>query len=119
MALILVVEDDFNVANAMVDVLELIGHEASIARTGKSALELIERMHPDLVISDINMPVMTGLEFARTLRQGGSKLPLIALTGRCSEEDRRETAAAGFDLHMPKPYDVDELEAGIARLLTH
>jgi two-component system, OmpR family, response regulator MprA len=114
---ILVVEDNLDVGDSMVDLLQLLGHHVSLARNGLDALEFLKANAPELVISDLDMPSMDGLELARRLRLAGLRTPMLALTAQCSGLSESEALAVGFDLHMCKPFEVDELERAIRRLL--
>jgi DNA-binding response OmpR family regulator len=97
--------------------LELAGHEVRVAHLGRSALILAQTFRPDTALLDIGMPDLSGYEVARELRQEtwSEKIQLIALTGWGQEDDRRRALESGFDHHMIKPIDADELEGLIAR----
>jgi CheY-like chemotaxis protein len=84
---------------------------------GSSALEAIEREHPDVALIDIGLPVMSGYEVARRLRQVPSvdDVLLVALTGYGTAEDVRLAYSAGFDAHLTKPADPDRIEQIIHR----
>ena len=102
---ILVVDDNDDAASSMAMLLRMMGHDASIAHDGESALRGIEADRPDIVLLDIGLPGMSGYEVAERLRKtpAGKALRLYALTGYGQEEDRRRSAAAGFDGHLVKP----------------
>jgi PAS domain S-box-containing protein len=108
---VLVVDDNKDAAQSLVMMLRLVGHEAALALDGASALRAAEAAPPDVVLCDIGMPGMNGYEVARRLRQqGGTGGPLlVAVTGFGSAEDRRRTAEAGFDAHLVKPVEPEEL----------
>jgi PAS domain S-box-containing protein len=109
---ILLVEDSPDAALALSYLLESLGHEISLARDGHLALEVAEKLVPDIVILDIGLPGMDGYEVARRMRE----LPdlrstvLIALTGYGQEDDRRRSREAGFDHHFVKPVSFEEIE---------
>ncbi len=86
--------------------VEVIG-----AGEGERALDLVEQEAPDLVLLDVGLPDLDGYQVARRIREqpGFADLPLIAMTGYGQEEDRRRSAAAGFDHHLVKPVDFDSL----------
>jgi CheY-like chemotaxis protein len=108
----LVVDDNRDAAASLSTLLELKGHEVRIAYDGESALQLAEDFRPDMVLLDLGMPKMNGYEACRRLRDfaWGAQMTLIAVTGWGQEEDRRKSAAAGFDGHLVKPVDPETLE---------
>jgi CheY-like chemotaxis protein len=120
-ASILIAEDDKEAANGLAELLELSGHRVSVAFDGLAALKLFEVEHPDIVIADINMPELDGHSLARSLKRlpGGGTTHLIALTGKLQTTDALESKAAGFGAHLPKPVNVDKLEALIESFLGH
>jgi CheY-like chemotaxis protein len=113
---ILIVDDHPDTADAVGMLLEAIGHETTLARTGAEALEAVERFAPDLVILDIGLPDLSGYEVARAIRARplGAAIHLVAATGWGTAEDRVRALAAGFDQHQLKPLDLRKLEAMIA-----
>ncbi|MCW7537034.1 response regulator [Aquabacterium sp. A7-Y] len=113
---ILVVDDNRDAADSLAEILRLLGHTTSVVYSGKAALQHVLEHPADLVFLDLGLPELDGYEVARRLRaQCGAHLRLVALTGYGSEQDRERTREAGFDEHVVKPPDLDELEAAIAR----
>ncbi len=112
---ILVVEDNADAAETIAEFLTTRGHEVRVAADGSAALGALEEGVPEVVLLDIGLPGMDGYEVARRLRACacGDRLFLIALTGYGQAEDRARTRAAGFDLHVTKPVDLDS----VARLV--
>ena len=113
---ILLVDDNRDAANSMAILLRLSGHEVRTAYDGQSALALARFQVPEVVICDISMPDMGGLELARRLRQDprmGDAL-LVALSGYAQEEDRRRSQDAGFNAHLAKPVRLESLKALLA-----
>lgn len=112
---ILVVDDNADTALTEATLLALSGHEVEAAQDGPSALEIADRLQPDVVVLDINMPFMNGWEVARLIKsQNGTKKPfIIAVSGYCDEEAIRQSQEAGIDLHVPKPMDPGILMAVI------
>jgi CheY-like chemotaxis protein len=108
---ILVVDDNIDAAETLAMLLGLGGHVTRVAHSGEEALDLATAFLPRLALIDIGLPGIDGYEVARRLRQAptAGPLQLIALTGRSTEEDRRQAHAAGFDLHLVKPVDFDRL----------
>jgi PAS domain S-box-containing protein len=109
---VLVADDNKDAATTLQAILELDGHEVHVAHDGQSALEMAERLQPQIAILDIGMPKLNGYEIARRIRSAdwGPGMRLIALTGWGQEGDRRRAFAAGFDAHLTKPVDPDELK---------
>jgi signal transduction histidine kinase/CheY-like chemotaxis protein len=119
---LLVVDDEGDAREVMRFMLERGGARVRTADSAAQALDAIREERPDILISDIGMPVEDGYVLARRLRameEGlGRRLPAIALTAYASEEDTRRALAAGFDAHLSKPVDparLIEVAAGLAR----
>jgi PAS domain S-box-containing protein len=115
---ILVVDDNRDSAETLAELLSMDGHETHIARDGHAAIERTAQLRPDVVLLDIGLPGVNGYEAARRIRElpDGRAVVLLALTGWGQEEDRRRSAAAGFDDHLVKPVDLDTLGALLARV---
>jgi PAS domain S-box-containing protein len=115
---LLVVDDNRDAAVSLAMLLRLRGHEVRIAHDGPSAVTLAESFLPHLVFLDIGMPDVDGYEVARRLRRlpGLQSAVLVALTGWGQEEDRRRTAAAGFDHHLVKPPEANAIVKLLDRL---
>jgi signal transduction histidine kinase/ActR/RegA family two-component response regulator len=110
---ILIVDDNIDSAETLGLLLRLGGHEVKTAYSGPSALEAARLERPEIVMLDIGMPGMDGLEVARRLREevGLKDVLLVAMTGYGQDEDRRRTEGAGFNTHLVKPVDVERLNA--------
>ncbi len=106
---ILVVEDNADAADTLAEYLGALGHDVRVAPDGRTALGAVAEGAPDVVLLDIGLPGIDGYEVARRLRarDGGARLLLVALTGYGQPEDRARSRAAGFDLHLTKPVDLD------------
>ena len=104
---VLVADDNVDAAESMARLIALYGHEVEIAHGGFEVLKKAEAFRPDLLILDIGMPDLDGLETASRLRATphGQKAVLVALTGWGQAADRERTTAAGFDAHLVKPID--------------
>jgi CheY-like chemotaxis protein len=113
---ILVVDDNRDAAEMLAMQLRFKGHEVRTANDGLAALAAVRAQPPDVVLCDIGMPDMDGLEVARYLRQdlGLKQALLVALTGYGGEEDRRRSREAGFNAHLVKPVDLIDLEPLLA-----
>lgn len=110
---IVVADDNVDGALTMSMLLESDGHEVHLAHSGTKALESIQRLKPDIAILDIGLPDIDGYQVAQHIRHEawGESILLIAVTGWGQAEDRRRAIAAGFDHHMTKPVDPNELKA--------
>jgi len=113
---ILVVDDNADAVDSLTMLLQLAGHEVRIANDGHEALRAAEAFIPDVAVLDIGLPGMDGYEVARRLRQkwGRNHLFLVALSGYGRDQDLQSSQEAGFDKHLIKPADFDELSALIA-----
>lgn len=107
MGRIILADDDEIVAELVRDAFIAAGHGIGWLSDGKSALELIRRRPPDLVILDCNMPVMSGIETLRELRKSPKlcDIPVLMLTGRQSDSDERIGRYEGADDYLRKPFD--------------
>ena len=115
---ILVVDDERAVRESLRRALELEGYEIELADDGIAALETLEASgEPDAMILDVLMPGLDGLEVARRLRRGGSRLPILMLTARVEVDDRVAGLDAGADDYVTKPFALDELLARMRALL--
>jgi signal transduction histidine kinase len=108
---ILIVDDSRDGGESLAMLLRVLGADATLAQSGRQALECVDQLRPDVVLLDIGMPGMDGYEVARRIRANPANrhMQLIALTGWGQDEDRQRSAAAGFDHHLVKPADVDQL----------
>ncbi len=113
---VLVVDDNVDAAEMLALFLRTEGHEVRTAHDGPAALHAAESFRPEVILLDIGLPRMDGYTVARRLReQPGLKTSLlVALTGYGQEEDRRRAHEAGFDAHLVKPADSDELQKLLA-----
>jgi len=108
---ILVVDDNTDAAKSLAMLLSLSGYETEVRHDGRSALEAVEALTPDVVLLDLGLPDIDGYEVCRTLRRASepSSLTLVAVSGRGDDEARRLSVEAGFDAHLLKPVDPTEL----------
>jgi CheY-like chemotaxis protein len=109
---ILVVDDNRDSADSLGTLVQALGAEVRIAYDGPAALEAVAAFRPEVVMLDIGMPGMNGLEVARRLRERpeGRDLTLIAVTGWGQEEDHRRSREGGFDHHLVKPVAIEDLQ---------
>ena len=110
---ILIADDNQDAAESLALLLELGGHATRTAHLGRVALSLAQTFRPDVVLLDIGMPDLSGYEVAQHLRREplATRFHLIALTGLGQEADRQRALEAGFDHHLVKPVDADQLLA--------
>jgi CheY-like chemotaxis protein len=118
---ILIVEDQRDARDLIVEVLRAAGGEVAEARSVAEALQVLPIFRPDVLISDIAMPDEDGYSLVRRIRQrpahDGGHTPAIAVSAYAREEDRLRSVSAGFQLHLPKPFDPAELKRAIRRLV--
>jgi two-component system response regulator MprA len=114
---ILIVEDDPAVRDALERALGFEGYEIETARDGAVALSMLRSHSYDLIVLDVMMPHLNGLETCRRIRAGGDDVPILMLTARTAVDDRVEGLDAGADDYVAKPFALDELLARIRALL--
>ena len=116
---IVVADDNRDAADSLQVLLELAGHDVSVAYNGQEALDLGARERPSVFVLDVGMPDMTGYEVARRIRQQawGRGVLLLAVTGWGQDDDKEKAKAAGFDYHFTKPVNPDEVEERVAAFL--
>ena len=118
---ILIVDDNEDGATSLSMLLNLGGHETFTANDGREALQAFEQIRPDLALLDIGLPGMSGFELARRIRDlpYGKDAVLVAVTGWGQEDDRNRSRDAGFDAHLVKPVNHQELTKLLASLPSH
>ncbi|MEG4582941.1 ATP-binding protein, partial [Microcoleus sp. MON1_C5] len=120
---VLVVDDDADMRELAAFTLMQSGAQVTTAASGVQALALLNQSVPDLLLCDIGMPEMDGYALIRQIRkwspQQGGMIPAIALTAYAGEINQQQALAAGFQIHVSKPVEPDELVNAIARLLRH
>ncbi|MBA3461544.1 MAG: response regulator [Deltaproteobacteria bacterium] len=114
---VLVVDDDPRVREALAHLLARAGAAVDAAGSSAEARERITAQAPSVIVCDIAMPGEDGYSFVRSLRGGGSGVPVIALTAHARDADAKRALAAGFDRHLAKPIDFDVLLASVHELL--
>ena len=114
---ILIAEDDRAVRQSLERVLDFEGYEIVVAEDGPETLEAVKRHEPDLVLLDVMMPHMDGLDVCRRMRSKGIATPVLMLTAKQEISDRVSGLDAGADDYLAKPYALDELLARIRALL--
>lgn len=116
---LLLVDDEPSLREAVQAYLEDSGFSVNVASNAQDGWALLEKQHPDLVISDVMMPQVDGYEFLKQVREDPrfKALPIIFLTARGMTKDRIQGFNAGCDAYLPKPFDPDELVAIVRNLL--
>jgi two-component system, OmpR family, response regulator MprA len=114
---VLVVDDDKAVRESLRRSLEFNGYDVALATDGAEALAAIAATDPDVVVMDVMMPRLDGLEATKALRQAGNDLPILVLTARDAVGDRVEGLDAGADDYLTKPFALQELLARLRALL--
>lgn len=113
---VLIVEDDTGISDFINLELKHEGFETAIAETGTQALELFNSFKPDLVLLDVMLPELSGLEVLQRIRKE-SKVPVIMVTARGATYDRIKGLDAGADDYIPKPFEIEELLARMRAVL--
>ena len=116
MAKVLIIEDEPNMVLGLKDSCEYEGYEVAVARNGKEGLEKAETEKPDIILLDVMLPVMSGIDVCRTLRTRGIETPILMLTARSQEIDKVIGLEMGADDYITKPFSIKEL---LARIRAH
>ena len=115
-ARILVVDDEPNIVAAMQPLLAARGYEVMVAMSGRAALEAVQRTPPDVIVLDLGLPDLDGVEVCRLLREESS-IPIIILSARGAEADKVRALDAGADDYVTKPFGSEELLARVRAAL--
>ncbi|HET7809643.1 MAG TPA: response regulator [Steroidobacteraceae bacterium] len=109
---IVIADDNEDSAQSFAMLLSFSGHEVKVAHDGAEALDAVRNFRPDVAFLDIGMPVLTGYEVAQAVRAEpwGNEVTLIAVTGWGQPDDKQRAHTAGFDRHLVKPIDPDEVD---------
>ena len=114
---ILIAEDELALNDLLQDALKMAGYETISARQGLEAVKLIREKMPDLVILDINMPLLDGFEVLKKIRAENNNIPIIVLTARDQKSDRVEGFKLGADDFVTKPFGLEELLLRVAAVM--
>jgi CheY-like chemotaxis protein len=114
--LVLVVDDDPDILDAICDILQAEGYRVERARHGLEALERVAARRPDLILLDLMMPVMDGVAFAQALRDRKmyEGLPIVVIS---ADGNPQRAAAVGAQVYLAKPFDIDALLGAVSRLV--
>ncbi|WP_254511465.1 PAS domain-containing hybrid sensor histidine kinase/response regulator [Anatilimnocola floriformis] len=118
---ILVVDDNHDGARSMAKMLQLLGNEVATAHDGQEAVETADAFRPDVILMDLGLPRLNGLEATRQIRERkwGREVTIIALTGWGQENDREQSRQAGCDGHLVKPVSLSDLEKVLTDIVGH
>lgn len=116
-ARVLVVDDEASLSDLLAQALSYQGWQTATANTGFEAVTVARTLQPDVVVLDVQMPGMDGLETLERLRKENPRLPVLFLTARDSVEDRVHGLRAGADDYVTKPFDLNEVAARVDALL--
>jgi two-component system OmpR family response regulator len=114
---VLVVDDERSIVDAVATALRYEGFQVEEAGTGREALKVAETQRPDLIVLDIMLPDLDGLEVTRRLRQDGLRVPVLFLTARDSTEDKVSGLTVGGDDYVTKPFSLAEVVARVRAIL--
>jgi DNA-binding response OmpR family regulator len=117
MAHILLIDDDAALLEVLAVAFSAAGHQVGRSLDGADALAQVQRSPPDLVVSDVNLPVMDGFTLCRRIRESGSTVPIVLLTSRDTEIDEALGLELGADDYLTKPFSTRVLLARVAALL--
>jgi two-component system, cell cycle response regulator DivK len=119
MSLILIVEDNEKNLKLVRDVLQVKGYETIEAVTGEEGVALARERNPDLILMDIQLPGINGIDALKTLRAdpATARIPAIAVTASVMQQDRKLITEAGFDAYLGKPIDLREFLATVKKIL--
>ncbi len=113
---VLIIEDEPNMVLGLKDSCEYEGYEVAVARDGKEGVEKASTEKPDIILLDVMLPLMSGLDVCRTLRTRGIETPILMLTARSEEIDKVVGLEVGADDYVTKPFSIKEL---LARIRAH
>jgi PAS domain S-box-containing protein len=114
---VLIVDDDRDTAETLAEILRLAGHRTRVALDGRSAADAVRSRAPDVIISDVGLPDLSGYDLIRMIRRlerGAHRIFAIAVTGYAQEDDVEQARRAGFDAHLAKPASLERLEEFLA-----
>jgi two-component system cell cycle response regulator DivK len=119
MSLVLIVEDNEKNMKLARDILQAKGYQTVEAETGEEGVKLAKERKPDLVLMDIQLPGISGIEAFRQIREEAAtaKIPVVALTASVTPTDRSQISAAGFDAFISKPISLKEFVETVKRLI--
>lgn len=117
---VLVVDDEVSLAKIMRKQLEVSGFEVLVASDGEEALVKARELHPDLMVLDMMLPKLSGLEVCATMKQDAElrRIPILMVTARAKREDCQTALKQGADAYLAKPFELEDFVENIKRLLS-
>jgi CheY-like chemotaxis protein len=117
---ILVVDDELDTAEMLVDMMRLSGYQVFKSSSGRQAIQMVTRQHPDVVLLDLMMPDLSGLDVLVYIRRDPrlQKIPVIILSARCMPADIQSGLDAGADLFLTKPVSCEDLRSAVEEVLS-
>jgi CheY-like chemotaxis protein len=115
---VLLVEDDLATVDVMRQELEFLGYDVTVAGDGEVALGMVGSEPPDLIVMDVRMPKMDGLQAAHLIKENPTTqhIPILAATAKALPGDREKCLASGYDGYIAKPFTAKQLGVAIQRL---
>ena len=114
---ILIVDDEEGVRGMLADFFDTLGYQSISAQNGREALDLIEKHHVSLVISDIKMPIMDGIELLKRIKKTHADLDVVLITGYGPDYSRKVVKEAGASDFITKPFNIDVIEKKVRLLM--
>ena len=114
---ILIVDDDDGVREMLADFFEVLGFRSIVASNGREALDILDKHQVSLVISDIKMPVMDGIEMLRRIKKRHTDLDVILITGYEPDYSRNSVKEAGASDYIAKPFNIDLIERKVRLIM--
>jgi len=114
---ILVVDDQASMREMLADLLDMMGHEAIAVEGGPQALQLLAESTVDLVITDLNMPEMDGMELMMQIKERNPKLPVIIITGYGTFHTEKKVLSNGANGYIPKPCTIHRVQETVSAAL--
>jgi CheY-like chemotaxis protein len=113
---ILVVDDEEDIRDVIVSILSWSGADATAAASAHEARQLLKTATFDLLLTDISMPIESGIDLVRSIRADGQRIRIAAITARVSERDQKEMRDAGFDSFLAKPFGSEQIVSFVVEL---
>ena len=116
---VLAVDDEANVRRLLQLILQRAGYRVTVASDGEEALEMVKKDRPDIVLTDITMPRVDGIEFVRRLKADASTagIPVIMVSAKSQDQDIFEAERSGADTYLPKPFSPLQVMSAISTVL--
>lgn len=116
---ILIVDDNPHMCNLLADILEIFNYQGIKAKDGEEALVFLKKDNYDMVITDLRMPNLGGMDLLRTIKDENPSLPVVVITAFGKSDTQQDVLAAKADGYLAKPFKVDEIEELLKKLLNY